>query len=139
MGGLQGSVGSVGTPESVSSVGSPGLSYKQDDSPRPMLPETMDSSSVFRPVESPRSSECRLKAGGHEAPPPPAPLKMDDSCVPMETGAGPGGGGGGPDKVLGMDVRPVAMEMGGAGDGKVPMDTGGQRMPGHAQYMRQSI
>ncbi|XP_043203936.1 P2R1A-PPP2R2A-interacting phosphatase regulator 1-like [Amphibalanus amphitrite] len=146
VGALQaGSVGSVGTPESVSSVGSPGLSYKQDDSPRPMLAETMDSSSVFRPVESPRSSERRLKAVGHHEPPPPPPPphKMDDSCVPMETGGGGGGGpagaGGGAEKVMGMDVRPVAMEMGGAGDGKMPMDTGGQRLPGHAQYMRQSI
>ena len=133
MGALQGSVGSVGTPESVSSVGSPGLPYKQDDSPRPMMAETMDSSSMFRPVESPRSSERRLKASGHEPPPPPPAHKMDDTCVPMETG------GGGAEKVLGMDVRPVAMEMGGAGDAKAPMDTGGQRMPGHAQYMRQSI
>ena len=53
----------------------------------------------------------------------------------METSSGPGGA----DKVMGMDVRPVAMEMGGAGDAKVPMDTGGQRMPGHAQFTRQSI
>ncbi|XP_037089625.1 protein FAM122A-like [Pollicipes pollicipes] len=124
LGALQGSVGSVGTPESLSSVGSPGLSYKQDDSPRPMVAETMDSSSVFRPVESPRSSERRLKAD-HD--------KMDDACVPMETGGG--------DKMVVLDVaRPVAMETGGgSGDGKVPMDTGGQRLPGHAQYMRQSI